>query len=165
GLQPDQTTTCHTAKKSATAASLGQSQDQARAPGAIRRSSITWSSTSGSLGDAASAAIWLKGSPRTHGEASEFLGNSATMQPRLLLEPLSDAAREHRQLWRPQAAGPGQVDLDLVGDPARPAGEHEHAVPQQHGLARVVCHEQDGEVLLGPEAHQLLVQEVARDGV
>src|SRR6266446_3514756 len=47
----------------------------------------------------------------------------------------------------------------------RPAREDQHAIAQAHSLARVVRDEEDGEAALLPQTLQLLMQEVASDGV
>jgi len=52
-----------------------------------------------------------------------------------------------------------------VGDAPRPAREDQHPISQTHRLARVVRDEENGQPGLRPEPFQLLVQQVARDGV
>lgn len=61
--------------------------------------------------------------------------------------------------------GPRQVDLHLVRNPTRAAGEHQDAIAQAHSLARVMGHEQDRQATLLPQPLELFVQQVPRDRV
>ena len=63
------------------------------------------------------------------------------------------------------AAGPGDVDDELLGHPAGPAGEHHDAVAEPGGLAHVVGDEQDRAAGLLPDALELVVHDVAGHGV
>jgi len=93
--------------------------------------------------------------------------NSAgrSSQPHLLLQPVGDAPRDHRELRRVQAARPWQVDDDFVPDPPRPARENQDAITQPHRLPGVVRDKEDGQAVLAPQPLELLVEQVAGDGV
>src|SRR5437660_709817 len=131
-------------RPSATAASFGQSHESNR-PGCL-----------GWLGSASvSAGAVSSAAPRA----------SADTQTRLLLEALSDPACDDGELRRIKTARPRQVDADLVRDPAWPARKNEHPAAKADRLPGVVRDEEDGEPLGAPQTEQLLVEQVAGDGV
>ena len=55
--------------------------------------------------------------------------------------------------------------LVLPGHAAGSLAEDEHAIAQEDGLVDVVCHEEDREPVLLPDARQELLHELARLGV
>src|SRR6267143_6884860 len=60
---------------------------------------------------------------------------------------------------------PRQVDLHLMRHAPGPAGEHQHAIAQADGLARIVGHEENRQAALLPQTLELLVKQVPRDRV
>src|SRR6266508_6743150 len=84
---------------------------------------------------------------------------------RLHLQAVGDLARDERNVGRVESSWSRKFDVDLVRDPARAAGEHQHAVAKADGLPWVVGDEQDGQARLGPDALDLVVKEVTRDRV
>src|SRR5438270_774470 len=148
GFKPSHTTACQTKRKMATAASLGQAADQMRracdgaAAMGTSRASMPASSTS---------------------RVSGFV--VVCMTAHLFPQAFGDPCRHRRHLGRFEATGTGDVDGELGHDAPRPAGQHEHAVAQTHGLAHVVGDEQDGDPGRRPHPLDLVVEQVACDGV
>ena len=63
------------------------------------------------------------------------------------------------------AARLGDVHRPLAGDASGPRREQDDPLPEPHRLAHVVRDEDDGSAGLRPDAGELLVQHVPRDGV
>ena len=74
---------------------------------------------------------------------------------------IESAATSGDSMRRPGGLG----DAPLAGDAAGPAGEQDDALAEAGGLAHVVGDEDDRAAGRAPDALELLVQQVARDGV
>src|SRR4051812_414396 len=124
----------------ATAAIFGHSQAQT----AEERPAVPWADSRAS-------------SPRI----SDPCSVSSAMAGHLLAQRRGDlpGERGHRRGLDPARAV--EVHVVLTDDPAGPAGQQHHAVPEAHGLAHVVGHEEHRQVALPPDRLELVVQQVA----
>src|SRR5437764_15130060 len=87
------------------------------------------------------------------------------MTAHLLTKPLEDLAAQLGHFRRLDPAGAGRVHRELGDDPAGPAAQHDDAVAEAYRLAHVVGDEQDRQAGGGPPPLELVVEQVAGDGV
>src|SRR5215471_21119195 len=90
---------------------------------------------------------------------------SLAMAPHLLPQPVGDRASQLGHRRRVDPPGPGDGHGELADDPARPAAEHHHPGPEPDRLPHVVRDEQHGQLALGTDPVQLVMQQVPGHGV
>src|SRR5581483_25811 len=156
GFRWAKTTACQARKNKPTAVSLGHAPSQSRA----RTPRAGATGTSRASRPAISA---LCSSART--SAGVSVSRSSAMAAHLLAEPVGDQSGQRGHLGVVEAAGTGNVDAELVDDAARAAGEHQHPVTEADGLPHVVGDEDDDDPGLLPHPLELVVEQVAGDGV
>src|SRR4051812_45361664 len=119
----------------------------------------------GSIGASSSASRPATTERSSLSGARRARGRSMAMAADLLVQLAGDLAGQRADIRRLDRARLGDAPLPLADD-ATGARAHEHdPLPEPGGLADVVGHEDDRQLLLGPDPLQLLVQDVAGDRV
>src|SRR4051812_46092049 len=169
GLMPDWYTTCHTASSTSRAAAVGQ-----KARHAVRHHERRGATTSVSSASRPASSVRRSCSapPLAAGSASAVPGRAAGsssvpagMAAGLPSPPLGDLDGEVGALAVLDAPRLRDVDEPLVDDPARPRRHQHDPLAEPDRLPDVVRDEEDRHAGLPPDAGDLVVHDVAGDGV
>ncbi len=154
GFQPLHTTSCqmNSAMRDGAPASATAPTTAAREPAAASAS-------------APARARRGRPAPRRAAGCGRLCESNSAMAAHLLPQPVGDRGGQLGDLGRVDAAGPVDVDRELVDHPAGPARQQHDAVAEADRLADVVGDEQHGEAALAPDPLELVVEQVAGHGV